>query len=296
MRWISLVVLFIIFSGCTSSPQLSIDPQHLVDRGEQFCLANGVNEFDLVEYEGDYLLFSHDFETPNTMVRRASNIEDLAKAIPIPVFFGKYPTVIFDNGYWHAWAYDAQSSKTIYYRAEHWSGPYLRKQEIGIKGGDWHVRRNPEDGMYYATYKSLNSMFSGIARAAHPDGPWNDLGWIFDSLPRPGWHAFEEADPAISFQRGRAYVLFAGWNSPSFLPDGGIQRLGMVELDMKNFRAKQHAVILLEPNQEWQRRAGSTKIFNPVLMETQYGLKIFYAHNPSASGVCAGFGVVDIID
>ncbi len=303
MKKIWILFLCALSAGCTPVPRtdtatpigLDIERGNVVDRGEKFCLPHGINEFDLVEDNGYYYLFSHDFEMPRTVVRRASSIIGLADAEPVEVFVGKYPSVVLHEGSWHAWAFDHQSGHTTHYSAPEWNGPYVRHSDIEIKGADWHVRLNPEDDIFYATYKSAHSLFAGLARSSQPEGPWEDLGWVFDNLPRPGWHNFEEADPSISFQAGRAYMLFAGWNSPSFAVDGGVQRIGIVEVDMQTFKANNSASILLEPIDEWQRRGNSAKVFSPILLRTQSGLRIFYSHNPSSPEVCAGFGVADVI-
>ncbi|MDH4607203.1 hypothetical protein [Pseudomonas sp. BN102] len=295
MKKFALGFLVALSSGCELQPAVFTSEDAVSDRGELFCLDQGVNEFDMVVRDGDYLLFSHEFDTANTIVRRSPTVEGLANAKPVPVIPGRFPTVIEVDGRWHAWAYDAQVGKTDHYVADKWDGPYVRKDDVGLRAADWHVRRNPDDGFYYATYKSIDNLYAGIARAPDPAGPWQDFGGIFDHLPRAGWHDFEEADPAIFFYKGRAFVLFAGWNSRSGRPDGGLQRIGVVELDMQRLRAKDQAVVLLEPRQAWQRRGGSTKVFNPVFMETPQGPRIFYSHNPSARDICAGFGVADVV-
>lgn len=289
------LLLITLLSGCSEPQKPFRNADAIADHGELFCLEHGINEFDLAMDGNHYLLFSHEFDTGDTKVRRATTVDGLAQAVPVSVLPGRFPTVFQADGRWHAWVYDVTAGMTDHYVADRWDGPYQRLQNTGIRAADWHVRRNPADGLYYATYKSIDSLFAGLARAENPAGPWEDLGWIFDEQPRAGWHSYEEADPAIFFRKGHAYVLFAGWNTRSPATDGGLQRIGVVELDMKRFRVKGPATILIEPKQAWQRRGNSTKVFNPVFMETPQGERIFYAHNPSARGICAGFGVADVV-
>ncbi|GAB3629057.1 hypothetical protein PTE30175_04246 [Pandoraea terrae] len=257
-----------------------------------FELPDGVNEFELVYSDGDYYFFHHAFNAQRTMVRRASSVAGLANALDAFAMPGLYPTAIVDNGVWHGWVWDG--ARTVHYVAPSWDGPYERTDVVDIPSAtDWQVRRNPEDGLYYASYKDINSLTADMARAPSPNGPWERLGPVFASDQRASWHRAEEADAAVFFEKGRVYITFAGWGASRDLASGE-QVIGIVELNPITFKAVDEGQILLHPSHDWQLRGGGRKIFNPVFLAvSDTPPRVYYAVNPSTEGVTAGWGYVD---
>jgi len=140
--------------------------------------------------------------------------------------------------------------------------------------------------MYYASYKS-STLFAGVAKSSFITGPWVDMGYIFSEIGRAYWHKAEEADAAILFYGGRSYISFAGYG-------GYVQRVAIVEVDSKTMKALFPAVVLVEPLELWQQANNMKKVFNPILLSLPNEERLYYAQNPSASGVAAGWGYVEV--
>jgi GH43 family beta-xylosidase len=293
IRKIAFVMLFsLALYGCDSN---NLDFSHQYSAGASlFELPNGVNEFELIYVDGYYYFYRHRFNELKTYVRRARTLDGLASAPGYYVLPGLYPTAIFDNGVWHAWVYDG--ARTVHYTASAWNGPYTKRDTIDFyAASDWQVRKNPSDGWYYASYKDGKSEQAYIARAISPDGPWQKLTEVFSPDQREAWYSAEQADPAIFFDNGKAYMTFAGWGGGSVRVNDGQQVVGVVELDPHTFKAAKPAKMLVAPTEDWQKRGGGRKVFNPVFIRTsRSGPLLVYAVNPSSDGVRAGWGYVKL--
>lgn len=258
---------------------------------ELFTRNNGINEFDLRWSGLQYFLYLHDYGTPEIKVRVAHTIADLATTKELDTAIkGLYPTVEYDEGAWHLWAWNPDNRITQHYVSNDGISGWVLQGDIGIlDAADWHVRKL-SSGLWLAGAKMLPSLHIRLFTALQASGPWIDQGEAFNAATRAPWYAQEEADPAPFEYQGKLYLLFAGW-------DGGIQRPGMVEPDPTTYKARSFAVPLVTPSEPWQISNQSPKLFNPVFLTNVDGsARIFYSHNPSADGVVAGWGYIEASD
>lgn len=255
---------------------------------ELFTLPNGINEFDLVYAGGRYHLYYDD--KTQARHRSAPTLAGLATAADDLAIPGRYPSVLAHAGLWYLWVYDPATLRTRLYRSHEPQGPFgLAAEWAGPRYySDWRVSRDPATGRFLAVYKHVKTLKTGLLTANSPDGPWLDQGPLFDPADREGWHAVEEADPVVIFHAGRAYLAFAGW-------DGEMQRVGMALLDPKGFKVSGPAWVLVEPTRPWQQRGGRKKVFSPTWLVGPRGHgRLFFAHNPSAPGIAAGWAYLEL--
>lgn len=260
---------------------------------ELFSVPGGINEFEVLFVDGSYYIAFHPYEEPKPRIFRIENLDDFdiatAESADLPAVY--YPTLLFVDGEWHLWGWTTGNG-IEHWVARNWRGPYQLQGKIdntiGLRG-DPHVRKSP-DGTYILAYKYAQAPYwAGLMTAPSPNGPWTDRGPIF--AKRDDVHAGEEADPAVHFfMDGSIYLTFAAWNGDS----QHIQQVAGVELD-QNLKPIGSVRILIKPEQPWQQRNGSRKVFNPIIVEHPHGqIELFYAHNPSAKNVQTGWGRVRI--
>ena len=248
-------------------------------------MPTGINEFDLLYKDGFYHLFYDD--KAQTRYRKASTINGLSKAKDELQFPGNYPSILYENGTWHLWVWDNSKKVTKHYSAKSAKGPYTFIDECPHGLGDYDVAKSPVDGYYYAGYKNYQSLRGGVVKSKSPNGPWQDLGYVFTEKNRSKWHIKEEADGNVFFYLNKAYYLFAGW-------DGKKQRIGIVQVNMQTMKALTKATCLLSPEATWQKRNNAHKIFNPICFIDPHNPRqvyVFYAHNPGQA-VPAGWGYI----
>lgn len=290
-RMVALSIIVVVAAGCVAFGALGpkvwpcgSEPYLSPNRAaELFALPNGVNEFDLWYVGGRYHMWHQDRRVDPehrrwAQYRTATSIAGLKNATAIDIE-GSYPSALHYRGTWHLWLWDHLDLVTRHHTSANPQGPWAEQGHTPENWADWHVRRSPYDGRFYGVYKHLISRFAGAAVADSPNGPWTDLGPIVPDEMRQPWHELEEADPAIYFDEGRAYVFFAGW-------DGAWQRVGVVEVDPVTIRAVEPAHVLVEPTLGWQQRHDVCKVFNPVPLNGH----LYFAHNPSDDGLAAGWG------
>ncbi|WP_284643851.1 family 43 glycosylhydrolase [Paenibacillus silviterrae] len=258
---------------------------------ELFTLPTGINEFDLLYSQGVYHLF-YDNKT-SSKHRSANTIYELRYSENEVTISGRYPTAYRDdNGDWHIWVYNPQKKRTEHLLSVDNLNTFTFKGDCPTYLADWHVRKNPEDQKFYASYKNIQTLKAGVATAESPTGPWVDLGPIFSEIGPELWHSMEEADAAIFFKESKAFVSFAGW-------DGHKQRVGLVELNPTTMKALEPALVLVEPTEPWQNRNSQAKIFNPVYIDETHELKqesIFYSHNSDPGtdkAISSGWGYLE---
>lgn len=257
---------------------------------ELFTLPNGVNEFDLLKMHGHYY-FAYDNKS-TTLLRTATSIASLATAPDLPtVTDGRYPTILKDNDRWHLWAWNREKQVSQHYTSTSFAGPWLFSDSLPRGLADIHVRRF-SNGRYFAAYKDVagQGLMAGILVSDTPNGPWEDLGYVFSDIGRANWHAGEEADPALFEYEGKAYLTFAGWDGRD---DTANQVIAIAEINPITGKAVRPASVLTEARLPWQETNSQHKLFNPVFMCDSGRKKIFYAQNVSASGIPAGWGSID---
>lgn len=232
-------------------------------------------------------------QTHTSHYRSASTIAGLADATDTEIVgVGLYPSLQFVEGVWHLWAWDSNSLTTKHYTAESPTGTWTEQGSLPVNKADIHVRRNPKDGLWYAGYKELaaggDNRKAGVLRAESPYGPWTDLGYVFDNIGRAAWHASEEADAAIWFYGQRAYLAFAAWDAAQ-----SMQRCAIAELD-SDMKAVAPPLCVVEALESWQTRNNSPRVFNPVFLEHDGKMRIYYAHNPSGDDVETGWSYAEV--
>ena len=288
---LALVAAFIFFSTVHRLHDAPLIESFAAGRQspELFELPNGVNEFDLLHIDGVYYLAS-DNKT-ETELRSAKSITDLANATAsIPIPDGRYPTIQYSQGIWHLWVWFGEKMITQHFTSSHFEGPYALADTLPYGLADIHVRK-AHNGRYFAAYKDLRDgaqLAAGLLTASSLDGPWDDLGHIF--ADRAGWHAGEEADPALFENNGKLYLSFAGWDGHDLTKN---QKIGIVEINPTNGKAIGEATILLEANKPWHTRNGHSNLFNPVFLCDGARSLLFYAQNASAKDVPSGWGYIE---
>ncbi len=245
----------------------------------------GINEFDLVYVSGVYYLFLYDRGGNGIYVRQAATREGLFLATETLIIAGNYsyPTAQFDSGVWHVMAFKQTDGKITYFTSATSSvtSTYAQQSNTLVPQGytDPHLRFNPADNKWVLATKAGNGetidgftcAFVRIFTSDTIGGTYTDKGFTIPMYKRKRFHRIEEADPAVFFNDGKIYLLFASY-------DGIAQRIAGALLD-SNYQLSGDAFVLVNPLETWQKLA-LFKINNPVPFVAPDGkIQVFFDYN-----------------
>jgi hypothetical protein len=211
---------------------------------------------------------------PHIAMRRATAPEAITQAsgndyIEYIISGIWYPTIIKEgsagSSTWHLWGTKGASRIGHSILVGDRPGPSRWPESFTLNPplplGDISIRKNPEDGYWYAVGLfdgSTNDIRIYRTNEIVTSNNWEPVGVVFAD-GHPSWASNYLPDPNICFSGGKAYVLFTGGQ------ELGKWNTGIVEVDLVTGKAKGTPEILLQYGAypRWMNSPLSDLVFVP---------------------------------